>query len=155
MRARYVLVAILWTLVGASPSLAFELESEIVYNAETNSYFQLIKSPMTEKMVWAEAKELAESRVYNGNRGRLAVVTSRLVNDFLRDTFGFAIDGATWIGLRYWCEYRKLQWVTGEIHSRTAYSNWHPRWNRNPSIECGRNRISYMPVFYTETSGTS
>lgn len=90
---------------------------------------------------------LANSRTYKGVRGRLAVVKDRKTHEFLREKFGDVIDKETWIGLRYFCNSRKLLWVDGTIMEHSPPGMWHPRWHRT-NITCDTTRIPYMPVYY-------
>ncbi len=96
------------------------------------------------------ARRSASNRQFKGVRGRLAVVNSRQVNDFLRDTF--QPNQRAWIGLRYWCHFGVLQWVTGERLEPADYQNWGPVWNQtaypNTRSKCLRGKGSYMPVHY-------
>jgi hypothetical protein len=121
-----------------------QLVGKPVYNEETKSYFVLKGFRPGQHAVWEKADELARSRLFRGVPGRLAVVKSRSVEDFLINTFhprNFAF-----IGLRYFCRYKKLLWVTGEVHPRTAYKNWHAKWYRT-GIFC--ENAGYMPVYLT------
>ena len=105
-----------------------------VYNPETKSYFELarnVKDPKypewRQTYQWPVAKVMASKREFKGVKGRLAVVQSKQTNDFLRETF--KPDGPAWIGLRYWCFYHKLEWVTGEVIEPGDYQNWENPWN--------------------------
>jgi hypothetical protein len=137
--------------VWTPATLAAENYQSPVYNPTTRSYFQLVQYPITKIMEWWDAKQEAETRIFKGVRGRLAVVANKEVHDFLRDRLE-AI-GETWIGLRYWCEYHKLQWVTGQLLSRQDFSNWHPQWFRDPNVRCNNGLADgdYMPIYYTSS----
>jgi hypothetical protein len=136
----------LFVLAGTS-GVAAAPPSKPVYFAANNSYFELVEFPKWFGLTWLEAKAQAEQRSYKGVQGRLAVITGENVNDFLRQTFAPARE--TWIGLRYWCPYLKLQWVTGDFLARTEYSNWHPYWFRDPASHCAVTEMPFMPVYYT------
>ena len=132
-----------------------------VYEPETGNYFELRKVEPgyssrgrgVPAIGWNKARTLARKSTYRGAKGRLAVVKRRTVNDFLRRTFE-PVTGA-WIGLRYWCELNKLQWVTGEIHELSGYANWGSVWRHDgasldggPKVPtCGR-KTPFWPVHY-------
>ena len=107
------------------------------YNPATKSYIELyspdanlrgqVVRPHGE-INWEDAKRIAEKRYYKKVRGRLAVVKTREAHKFLQKHFKLV--GPTWIGLRYWCRYRKLQWVTGDIHPLTGFALWGRIWNQ-------------------------
>lgn len=107
-----------------------------VYNPQTKSYFELY-APAPKKALlgeniyglsWRAAWRLAQQQEFHGVRGRLAVVKSRSVSDFLRDTF--KPDMEAWIGLRYWCRFHKLQWVNGDVWKLGDFSLWGRVWDR-------------------------
>lgn len=122
--------------LGTTPVLAQQMINKPVYSPHTKSYFELVKmnpnAPIRSGagvIEWQEAKALAERRTHKGVRGRLAVIKDPETNAFLRTTF--RPEEEAWIGLRYWCAFGKLQWVTGDEHPLTAYANWDIIWNRN------------------------
>ena len=143
----------------AGPAIAEPLYDTPVYDPETGSYFELRRVPPgysqrggTPATTWSKARVLARQSAYKGARGRLAIVKSGKLNDFLRETFN--PDQGAWIGLRYWCEFNRLQWVTGELHDRAGYANWARIWNRDGGVggerrvpECGP-RSRFWPVHY-------
>jgi len=134
MRGIYTILSISFALI-ASPLRAEPLYNKPVYNPETKSYFELyapdpvglLKGDQVQSIKWTVAAKMARARTHKGVRGRLAVVKTRQVHEFLRDTF--QPNAAAWIGLRYWCKFKKLQWVTGEIYPTTAYAAWGQIWN--------------------------
>ena len=149
----------------ATPTAAEPLYETPVYNPETKSYFELARVvpgsstrgiPLAEAG-WMASTRLAARRVFKNAHGRLAVVKTKQVNDFLRVTFG--PDTPAWIGLRYLCRYNKLQWVTGEIHPLDAYSNWDRRWKssggesgKGASPYCNPGTHEFWPVHYWRVS---
>jgi len=141
------------------------LYNKKVYNAETKSYFELYSSDASDPkwkdnvrdfghIKWQQANELVRKRWFKGVRGRLAVVKSRQTHEFLKKNF--RPNGPAWIGLRYWCRFRKLQWVTGEIHKLNAFQAWGPVWNiagaaphKNKGIAgCSAAKRDFLPVHY-------
>ena len=129
---------------------AQELVGVKVLDPESKSYFELRNDGGT----WLKAQQRAAGLVYKGIRGRLAVVENPGVHSFLRETF--KIRHATWIGLRYWCKFRALQWVTGSIHKASEFSPWAARWKREndlaPCTGASTKQTGFMPVYYTPVS---
>jgi len=123
--------------------------SEVVYNKDSGSYFQYVLYPTGKEQSWVTVRQQAEHYTYKGIKGRLAIVPNQEVNDFLRRTFN--PKSAVWIGLRYFCQYRKLMWVTGKILDRSSYRRWARKWYRNEASSCGESfkEAVYMPVYYT------
>src|SRR5689334_8578707 len=84
-----------------------------VYDPATKSYFELLKVAeaaglKTHELNWAEAQAYAARLSFKGATGRLAIVkhaeTHALILKELRPS------EYTWIGLRYFCDKRKLEW---------------------------------------------
>lgn len=145
------------------PAAGEALYNQPVYDPLSGNYFELRKATPgysgrggVAAIGWAKARVLASKSVFQGVRGRLAIVKTKELNDFLRRTF--KPDVGAWIGLRYWCEFNKLQWVTGEIHDRAAYANWARVWNHwgskgvaQAQRTCSR-RERFWPVHYWAAS---
>ena len=157
--ARLVLVATVFFGLVPDTATGAPLYDTPVYEPDTGSYFELRKVTPgysvrggAPAIQWPKAQVLARQSTYKGIRGRLAVVKSKEVNDFLRRTF--KPDWGAWIGLRYWCKFNRLQWITGEFHERTAYANWDPVWNHEGSPGAARGQPScrrkdtFWPVHY-------
>lgn len=140
-------------LLFATPeALAESTYGRPIYNPATKSYFELRGDNREE--VWMNARRRAEALEYKGVRGRLAVVTSPETHSFLAKNFD--IDVEAWIGLRYWCTYRKLQWVTGDVLSPEHFTAWASQWNKpepiGPCEGASTMVTGYMPVFYQPTA---
>jgi hypothetical protein len=125
-----------------------------VYDAGAMSYFELVAVQHlenylslrnTEELDWNEAEVMAQRRVFHGVRGRLAVVKSLAVHEFLMRTF--RPDEPAWIGLRYLCREQQLQWVTGEVMKSDAFHPWHPVWEQSGVGGCATQQ--YLTVMYT------
>ena len=128
---------------------------EPVYDPRSKSYFELRNDLAGNGSSWIQAKRVAESLRYKGERGRLAVVDSPQVHQFLVENFDLKEE--TWIGLRFWCKYRQLQWVNGKVHRRDAFNHWDSRWYRyqgaaDPNLgwcrTAGTVAAGFMPVYY-------
>ena len=124
-----------------------------VYNPHTKSYFELRGCTSgTCGFLWSEGDIVARSNVYNGVRGRMAIVRDQETHDFIDQHF--KIQGIVWIGLRFICSARKLLWVDGEIHKLSAFKVWHNPWYRSEAQRCSsRPSQQYMSIHYTTEGG--
>lgn len=118
------------------------------YDSRTGSYFEMQVSKGIRQPNWNNIRVLAARQSYKGRQGRLAVVRDLETLNFLRETFRF--NGETWIGLRFFCKFRKLIWVTGEIQPLNTPGVWAPQWYRNADVRCTNDPIDYMSVYLTE-----
>ncbi len=101
-----------------------ELFNISVYDPHSKSYFGLYR---IQRGSYENANNYARSRIFKGARGRLAVVRSKETQNFIARTF--RPPNETWIGLRMFCQSRKLRWVTGEELVRGKhFTNWGRRW---------------------------
>ena len=158
-RARRSLVSL---IAASALTAAFHLAAERawavsraddppIYNPATKSYFQLLNLKTPSK-TWRNAKEAAASLIYRGARGRLAVVDRPETHQFVLENFDFR--GPSWIGLRYWCRFRMLEWSGQRPYAPTdpdRFHVWHPQWYRHEDTKCSSNSPSkdnYMPVYY-------
>lgn len=115
-----------------------------IYNPETKSYFEL-RVDLPKPPNWNTAVRFARTRLFKGVRGRLAVVKDLQTHSFLQANF--EIREEAWIGLRYFCSFRKLVWADGTEQPRTAFKMWSKKWYRT-DVRCGKERIQYMPMYY-------
>lgn len=119
-----------------------------VYFPGTNSYYQLRVEDTP--VYWLVARKNAASQSLKGVRGRLAVIQDPDLHKFIKKKFKSR--RAIWIGLRYWCGTRSLQWVTGEKHSPGMFNPWARQWFRTARTMCGSGTAtktgSFMPVYY-------
>lgn len=123
------------------------------YNPATKSYFGLVDS-VNAGRTWGESARAASKRWYGGVPGRLAVVPDRETHDFILDKFGRHFRDDTWIGLRYFCSFRKLMWTNGKVMENSPAGVWSPQWFRNAETACGGIQPqTYMPVYYVGTVG--
>lgn len=119
-----------------------------IFNPKTNSYFELRTDYYPgASMVWANAHKKARTLAYKGNKGRLAVVKDMETLNFIRENF--EPKGAAWIGLRLYCKFRKLLWVTGEIQPLKSRGMWANPWQNHSRITCRTVNLTYMPVHLT------
>ena len=141
---RWAIAAVLCFM--ATASVAAPLYNKPVYDPATKSYFELYfpdpeaQPDSVQSFTWDQAVETAKEQWFKSVRGRLAVVKTRATNNFLLKTF--RPDHNAWIGLRYRCDARVLQWVTGEIWPLTSYANWGPAWNVAGGSPFGKERAT-------------
>lgn len=150
---RVLTVGLVGVLIAVGVAWSKASHGEPLYSPHSKSYFELRSDK--KNALWSEAQEAAEKLVYKGARGRLAVVRGIEVHQFLFRNFRLLEE--TWIGLRFWCRFKKLQWIDGRIHPRDGFNYWDPRWYRyygsaDPGLQwCQSNgsaRSGYMPVYY-------
>lgn len=115
-----------------------------VYNPHTKSYFEL-RVDLPKPPTWQTAARYARTKKFKGVRGRLAQIKDLKTHSFLQANF--EIREEAWIGLRYYCSFRKLVWTDGEEHPRRGFKMWAKRWHRT-NIRCGAASIPYMPLYY-------
>src|SRR5690606_15702814 len=97
---------------------------------------------------WAEANEFASKRVFKGVKGRLASIKKPETHTFILMNLPPA--DRTWIGLRYFCNNRKLGRVNGEPFKPGDFKAWAPEWDRSAGVGCQER--GYMPVAYLPVS---
>ena len=139
-------VIVVVTVLPQSVNAGTAVLERKVYHPESKSYYELVRMTGHNRR-WHHAEKLARQRKHKGVRGHLAIVDSPSVHDFLQKTF--KPDKRTWIGLRYWCEFRKSVWVNGKVLSRRDFSIWNVPWDlsaHNVSCDGG---MAYYPIFYT------
>jgi hypothetical protein len=156
-------VALSLALVGAAPSghaCSYQrptpgipdrdgtLYDTPIYDPDSKSYFALIWA-RTENVyrayTWDMANKQAVTRQYKGVHGHLAVVDSVEVHEFLQHTFHTPCE--TWIGLRYWCGPRSLQWVDSHYWKPGSFAAWDANWKQDV-YACAGGKTDYMPVAY-------
>ncbi len=121
-----------------------------IYNPASKSYFQLL-TQTTQKRSWRFARSAALSRTFKGVRGRLAVIDRPETHQFILQNF--EVNEEIWIGLRYWCRFRMLQWNDLKPYSPGdpgRFHAWHPQWYRvSPECAAWRSKEqAYRPVYY-------
>lgn len=152
--------------LASSPAPAAPVYNKPFYNPETKSYFELYSPDADDPkrnsvrnfgtIDYGKAMVLTAKRRYKGSQGRLAVVKTRETHEFLAKHLRPA--HSAWIGLRYYCRFKKLMWVNGEVFKvGKDYARWGPQtWRlqggspRSTKIsDCYRNdRGFYLPVHY-------
>jgi len=143
-------------MFGSMHAAADELLNSRVYDPASKSYFEMVDGSKglvkgyngNEGPTWAQAYALAREREFKGARGRLAIIKDRATSEFLARTF--QPKTYVWIGLRYWCNQRKLQWSDGEAWTPGSFQIWDKVW-RQDVYACpkGAGPAEYMPVAYS------
>ena len=95
-----VLLGITAATVAAAPSDRKESITTPIFNADSNSYFQLFQhSRRGGAFSWKQANAKAIRKFHRGQRGRLALVRDSKILAFVRANFAF--EGDVWIGVRF------------------------------------------------------
>jgi len=121
-----------------------------IYNPASKSYFQLLKA--TGRLNnWLTVRGQAMAQTFNGVQGRLAVIDSAETHEFIMKSFN--VSKPIWVGLRYWCEFRMLEWYGQRPYSPSDpghFQAWHSQWNRGNQLcahgSSGPN--AFMGVYY-------
>lgn len=149
------LLALLAAALLAQPAQAAKEIFGPVYNPKTRSYFALIDLGYHGGGNWEKVSRIAAGYQHKGVKGRLAVVPDRETHRFLTEHFAPHIREPSWIGLRYFCAFRKLMWVDGTVVEQSPAGVWHPRWHRT-GITCQNNPgLRFMPVYMMRTGATN
>ncbi len=133
----------------------------VVYNPHTKSYFQLYRDNHPGR--WSDALKRAKTKFYNGVSGRLAHVEDMETHEFLIESLGLRHEAEPiWIGLRYWCRFRMLQWTSDRAFSPSdpeRFRLWHTNWSFNGpnasacDLDASQGPRGFAPVYYTTING--
>jgi hypothetical protein len=157
---RFLVCLLLLLLCGATAAPAEgPVFGKPMYDPASKSYFELVavtqaqipayKIGMVPETSWDKAVAYAAARAYRGTQGRLAVVKSQETHEFLMTHLRPAYP--TFIGLRYSCKERRLEWVTGETHPANGFKAWDQHWDQGDNKIClgSTNGPWWMGVAYT------
>ena len=151
------LIVLVFPMSVSSQTTTRTIHQGPIYNSETDTYYELRNDNYDRRrggggyknFSWMSASKRARTKFYKGRRGRLAIVRDQQTLGFIRNNFD--VREQSFIGLRFFCKFRKLLWVTGEIQPMHK-SFWAPRWHRT-KIRCLANpRMKYMGVYLTPKS---
>lgn len=123
------------------------------------SYFLLVEdfTGSSNGVDWEEARVAAAKRRFKGRQGRLAVIDSPELLEWVLTTFDlgqYAHEGRTWIGLRYWCRFRQLTLANGAVYPDTGFTAWDRPWSRPGGQTCTSNaKLPYMSVYIEGGTG--
>ncbi len=135
-----------------------DLTAPLLYPGN-GSYFLLVRdfTGSNNGVNWEEARLHAAKRQYKGRQGRLAVIDSPDLQQWILTTFNlqqYSFGGRTWIGLRYWCRYRQLTLANSEAYPASAFTAWDQPWARQDGINCTVNaKLPYMGVYIEGMTG--
>lgn len=142
-------VSIAQTYQDASPG---QIIGVPVYDPEAKRYFALEHAQLGPQYLtmWNSVAEQAQRQVYKGVRGRLAIVDSLEVHSFLLRTFRPNHYQSIWIGLRYLCNAKKLEWSDGRLMNPGSFQVWDKEWNQDV-YTCNKKSDpnDWAPVAYT------
>ena len=137
----------------------------VVYNPHTKSYFQLFRDNVHGGGRWANALDRAKTKYYKGIAGRLAHVEDPETHQFLVENLGLRHEREPiWIGLRYWCSLKMLQWTSDRAFSPSdadRFRMWHTYWSaQGPNssacdLSASYGRRGFAPVYYTTINGVT
>jgi hypothetical protein len=140
--ARLRTVVALLLLLFARTAWANELYNEApagqligvpVYDPEAKRYFALMHidtRPYGNQ--YPKVQIQAASQTFKGVKGRLAIVDTAEVHEFLLKTFRPNHYQAIWIGLRYLCRAKQLEWSDGRLWKPGSFAAWDARgWNQD------------------------
>lgn len=136
------LALLIWIATAPLAAAQAPLFDTPVYDPDAKRYFALMHptrpitaGPDWEGVSWEQAYVEAQSHVFKGVHGRLAIVDSFQVHQFLLLTF--RPNDATWIGMRYLCTSRQLELSDGQLFKKGEFEAWDPAgWNQGENI-CG------------------
>ena len=125
-----------------------------VYNPQTKSYFEVVAVSEAEGdvgiagvlpgMYWNSADAAAQRRVFKGIHGRLAVVRDLPTTEWVEVTF--QPPTALWIGLRYLCNMRQLQWSDGTYFKPGDWQIWDRHWYQGVGAFCQSQQSDWAGV---------
>lgn len=123
-----------------------------VYDPESKRYFAFMKSEnaVPAQTMWNSVAAQARRQVYKGVQGRLAIVDSLEVHNFLLRTFRPNQYQYVWIGMRYLCRAKKLEWSDGKLWQPGSFQIWDEKWNQDVYTCADKgNPNDWAPVAYT------
>ncbi|WP_200341269.1 C-type lectin domain-containing protein [Rhodovibrio sodomensis] len=114
-----------------------------------DSAYQLFRAttPDGSGVQWKEAVNKAPRLRHHGRNGRLAIIPNMRVHACVSEKLLPKAREEAWIGLRYWCNYRTLQWLSGDIRPHEKRSPWAVQWSRY-----GTCRTQFTGVYYTTST---
>ncbi len=101
-----------------------------VYDPVSKRYFAMMQSD-TNAWMWLDVYRQARGRWYKGVQGRLAIVDTLEVHEFLLQHFRLKYFQDAWIGLRYLCKAHKLIWSDGQPYQPNGFEAWDKNWKQD------------------------
>lgn len=122
-----------------------------IYDPVAKRYFELMRAdPRPFHDVWDLVAEQARSLSFEGVQGRLAIVDSPEIHEFLLNTFHPGHYQYVWIGLRYLCRAKELVWSDGRPWKPGSFQIWDAKWNQDV-YTCGdkNDPNDWAPIAYS------
>jgi|SRR5579862_653596 len=145
-------LALMTRVAAAESSMDRQVLNTPVYDPGSKKYYllKLVPEEGNYKSMWNYVEDLAKKDVYKGVHGRLAIVDSLEVHEFLLTTFKPNPYDNIWIGLRYLCKPRQLEWTDGKLWKPGSFQIWDKVWNQDPNTCTDKdNPNDWAPVAYT------
>jgi hypothetical protein len=122
-----------------------------VYDPISKKYYALMH--VDPRPFWNQYDRVeisARSASYGGVQGRLAIVDTLEVHDFLLKTFAPGHYQYIWIGLRYLCVSKKLKWSDGHYWKPGDFQIWDAKWNQDVFTCSDKNDPNdWAPISYS------
>jgi hypothetical protein len=120
-----------------------------IYDPGSKRYFAFMASD-PQNTTWDRVYQQARGLYYKGVQGRLAIVDSFEVHDFLLTHWPLKYFEDAWIGLRYLCRARKLVWSDGKPFNPTEFAAWDKVWKQDIYF-CGdvNDPKDWAPIAYS------
>jgi len=160
VKRRWAILAALIIVVLARAAWAQEQDVPIekydvkpVYDPVSKRYFAYMLSdpentPWRNEWEWVD--KFAKHLVFHGVHGRLAIIDSLEVHEFLLRNFHSAfkyINGPAWIGLHYLCDEKQLQWSDGRFWKPGDFQAWDIEWSHD-QYTCHSGFHDFAPIAY-------
>jgi hypothetical protein len=122
------------------------------YDPVSKRYFELVSLEAAGDGTWLKTEKFAEDQFFMGVHGRLAIVDSIEIHEFLLRTFRPNYSQWIWIGLRYLCRQRQLQWSDGSLWKVGSFEAWDTNWKQDIYFCAGTDDPNdWAPVAYAPT----
>jgi hypothetical protein len=134
-RGRNLLLCVVLLLSGLAPAAMGQqapqpLIDKPVYDPVSKRYFELVRLGGFDG-TWLLTEKFAEDQFLKGVHGRLAIVDSIEIHEFLLHTFRPNHSQWAWIGLRYLCRQQQLQWSDGSLWKGGSFQAWDTDWKQD------------------------
>jgi hypothetical protein len=148
-------VSLIALLFSASASVAQQPATQPIntpiYDPAAKRYFALMP---TEKRAfagsWDNVATQARRQVFKGVQGRLAIVDNFEIHEFLLRHFHPDHYQYVWIGLRYLCRARRLEWSDGRAFTPGSFQVWDVNWKQDIYVCSDKNDPrDWAPVAYS------
>ena len=151
LRILTILLTVLLARSASGQASSDQLVGIPVYDPGSKRYFALMRAdPHNWGTMWDKVAQQARNQVYKGVRGRLAIVDSFEIHEFLLRTFHPNQYQYVWIGLRYLCRAKALQWSDGRMFQPGSFEAWDPKWKQDIYVCSDTNdRHDWAPVAYS------